>query len=220
LTAFAVLAAVIATVFIVPSPYMKRFTRYFKVQEQAVDESTPLHAAIADKIRKTSRGQMIPAAIRAWYSEPVFGIGPGMHKNVWPHIAASPDGDRELGIWPSQPNNHMHSYHVHSDWVQLLEEYGLVGFLLLLVPATCGFFLFRTGVNKERRRFEGTSTPQHNGYFTFMLAGLLAYIAMGFHSLGDFNLQIPAINWIFAVVITIPLGLTVGRRNPPSAVKK
>ena len=76
---------------------------------------------------------MIGGAIRAWQAAPVWGVGAGMHQNIWPHVAASGDGDRGKGIWPTLVNDKFHSYEVHSDWIQLLEEYGLVGLILFLI---------------------------------------------------------------------------------------
>ena len=55
------------------------------------------------KLKDGARYHMISAALRAWRTRPLFGIGPGMHRNLWPHFAPSPDGDRTRGIWP--PSN-------------------------------------------------------------------------------------------------------------------
>jgi len=37
------------------------------------------------------------------------------------------------------------------------------------------------------------------------VTGLLALIAMAFHSLGDFNLQMPATTWMLAALVSLPL---------------
>ena len=72
---------------------------------QAFGQSSP--AAFVESLRenaaRTTRGQMIAGAFRAWRTAPWLGIGPGMHENLWPHFAASPDGDRETGTWPLIP---------------------------------------------------------------------------------------------------------------------
>ena len=39
----------------------------------------------------------------------------------------STDGDRSAYRWPTFPNNYYHSFEAYNDWVQLLEEYGLIG---------------------------------------------------------------------------------------------
>jgi len=136
----------------------------------------------------------------------MFGIGPGMHQNLWPHFAPSPDGDRELGIWPTFPNNDFHSYEVHSDWIQLLEEYGVVGLVLFIMPVTAVVLLLIYGMRKEvlhRKRIDWEETG--NDYYAALLGGLLSLLAMGVHSLGDFNLQMPATVWLLAVIISIPV---------------
>lgn len=204
--------AIIAGLFLMPKLYTERFTGYFKVKET----ENPTHIAVIEKLKNTTRGKMYTAAIRAWRKEPFFGIGPGMHRNIWPYIAATPDGDRKLGIRPTHTNTHMHSYHVHSDWLQLLEEYGIIGFILFTLPAAGVFIIYLMAIKKEAERFTVIeSRNNRESYFAVSSAGLLAFIAMTFHSLGDFNLQIPAVNWLFSCVACIPLGLILGRRNLP-----
>jgi O-antigen ligase len=155
---------------------------------------------------------MIGGAIRAWHSSPVWGIEPGMHQNLWPHFSASADGDREKGIWPSLTNDEFHSYEVHSDWVQLLEEYGIAGFVLFLVPLTVAASIYRGGFGRARRVWVEHRLGESPGPdFGIMLAGFLALIAMGFHSLGDFNLQMPATTWLLAALVT--LGLVEGEKR-------
>jgi len=38
-----------------------------------------------------------------------------------------------------------------------------------------------------------------------VLGGVLACVCMGFHSLGDFNLQIPATAWLLAAILAAPI---------------
>jgi O-antigen ligase len=133
------------------------------------------------------RVQMIAAALRAWQTRPVFGIGPGMHQHLWPHFAPSDPGDPERGIWPKFPNHAFHSYAVHGDWIQLLEEYGMAGLALFAVPAGAGLAVLLAVL---RSKFRPAT-----------LGAVLAFAAMAFHSLGDFNLQMPATAWLFAAVL-------------------
>jgi O-antigen ligase len=148
--------------------------------------------------------QMAAAALRAWKTAPWFGIGPGMHQNLWPHFAATPDGDRATRRWPTHPNFAYHSYEVHSDWVQLLEEYGAAGFaLFLLAAAACFGLLARDLRGQSRQLLENRWRCRGDEPHPFVLSALLAMVCMGFHSLGDFNLQIPATTWLLAAVLGI-----------------
>lgn len=79
------------------------------------------------------RGWYIGSALRAWESNPVWGIGPGQHSSRWGEFAATPDGTREPFKAPRLRNDTYHLYEVHSDWVQLLEEYGVVGIVLFII---------------------------------------------------------------------------------------
>ncbi|MBO7223942.1 MAG: O-antigen ligase family protein, partial [Kiritimatiellae bacterium] len=80
------------------------------------------------------RGTYIGAALRAWESSPVLGIGPGQHSSRWGEFAATPDGTRDPYKAPRLRNDGYHLYEVHSDWTQLLEEYGIVGVVLFIIP--------------------------------------------------------------------------------------
>jgi len=154
-------------------------------------------------IEESDRYQMSAAALRAWKTAPVFGIGPGMHQNLWPHFAATADGDREKGIWPSVLNNAFHSYEVHNDWVQLIEETGLTGLIL---------FLFAAGAT-ARALLRGLPPRPGGGTSAFVLAALLASSALAVHSFGDFVLQIPATTWLLGALA----GLGLADAPPPEA---
>ena len=205
-SATAALAIVILIIGNTQSGYMTRFKDYFAWGE--AEESTPremLETAVA-KIKTKSRYKMISGALRAWRESPVIGIGPGMHQHLWPRHAATTDGDREEGVWPSKLNNYSHSYEVHSDWVQLLEEYGVVGLLLFLLPVGSVFWHLRKGLKAEclwwqRRQHR----PRTNNRHPLILGGILVMTWMAFHSLGDFNLQMPATTWLFATMISLSL---------------
>ncbi len=86
------------------------------------------------------RGTYIQSALRAWKSNPVWGIGPGQHSNRWAEFNPTDDavkpinGDISTMKRPRYVNNSQHLYEVHSDWTQLLEEYGVVGLILFLIP--------------------------------------------------------------------------------------
>ena len=49
------------------------------------------------------------------------------------------------------------------------------------------------------------------GRHDLTLTALLALVAMAFHSLGDFNLQMPATTWLFAALLALPLALVFRR---------
>ena len=194
-------------------PYMQRFKSYFAWG----DHSTPTVQRIEileQQLKSTSRGRMISGALRAWNTSPLWGIGPGMHQNVWRRFAATPDGNREEGRWPSQLNNTFHSYEVHSDWVQLLEEYGFVGLVLFLIPCGMVLYLLASELRHISRSWRRRSHRlQSKTDYPLILGGLLALICMMFHSLGDFNLQMPATTWILACILAVPLAHIIEQRD-------
>lgn len=188
-----ILALGITLVAVFGDHYVKRFKEYPWTQ-----------------LEHSDRYQMSTAALRGWLSAPVWGIGPGMHQNLWPHFAPSPDGDRERGIWPRFPNNRYHSFEAHNDWAQLLEEYGAVGLVLfLLAIGTAAGLLYRRW---RRRAHAGTLTDQDWP----ILAALLAGTALAGHSIGDFNLQIPATTWLLAALAGLGLARVADTEEPPA----
>lgn len=208
---FPILAGVIgcallllAVLSLTDNAYKRRFLSWHVFNPKARQTEKPWVEDLLERFSVTSRGSQIGGALRAWNSEPVWGIGPGMHQNRWFEFAATDDGDRETGQWPTRTNHTFHSFEVHSDWVQLLEEFGLVGFLLFLLPAGYAAVLLAGDVRRKARRHGSTIFP---------LAALLAWIAIAFHSLGDFNLQIPGVTWTFAAILA--LGLSANRHSAP-----
>jgi O-antigen ligase len=189
-----VLAILVAgTVWVLGSdhPYAVRFRHY------------PWH-----EIQHSDRGVMIGGALRAWRNAPVWGIGPGQHRHWWAHVAASGDGDRAAGRWPTRLNNSFHSFEVHSDWVQLMEEYGVVGLILFVILMGLGVKLLWDALRREagdRSRRDWHFTGREDLWAP--LAALGAVLAMGFHSLGDFNLQMPATVWTTAAIVALGLVL-------------
>ena len=189
LAAAAAVAIVLVIFWNAGTGYVDRFTAYFRVKQVAGQSRRERVNLVYAEMLRTSRGRMIGAGLRAWRDAPVFGIGPGMHQHLWPHYAASSDGDRERGVWPSLPNHDFHSYEVHSDWVQLLEEYGIVGLILFLLPAAAFFIIL----------------VRSTEYSAPLLGGILAFLAMAFHSLGDFNLQMPGTTWMLAAILALAM---------------
>lgn len=189
--------------------YVKRFREYFGNRPLAGSTFGEGFESLRKRIEPLDRYQMISGALRGWQMAPVFGIGPGMHQHYWPRTGASSDGDRAVNRWPTYLNNSFHSFEAHSDWAQLLEEYGLIGFGLVLVTGVAvGVVLFRNLLAEGRRwRRTGRKGVPCAGMdpYAVPLAGLLALTAMAVHSLGDFNLQMPATGWVLAAIVAISL---------------
>ncbi|MDA3800062.1 MAG: O-antigen ligase family protein [Kiritimatiellae bacterium] len=186
--------------------YAQRFKKYFIVKNIPKNESVVQHYLY--RMSLTSRGRMFGGAWRAWQSSPVIGVGPGMHQVVWPRFAATNDGNRENVQWPTVTNLDFHSYEVHNDWLQLLEEYGLVGFILFLFPCSVVFvflrkkFLTCSKVKVNHIHFSWTDNFPRD---SIQLGALLCFISMSFHSLGDFNLQIPGVLWTFTGILGVAI---------------
>lgn len=184
--------------------YAERFVTYAGLHQVRTGGEIPVRDAIVERLCRTSRGRMFGGAWRAWRTAPWTGIGPGMHQHLWPRFAATPDGDAERGIWPAMTNDDFHSYEVHNDWLQLLEEYGLAGLALFLLPFSAVVLHLRRRVREESWRWRHHGEAPDGG-FAYVLSGALALVAMAFHSLGDFNLQMPGTVWMLAALLGISI---------------
>ena len=184
--------------------YRERFVTYGGLHQVSAAQEESVREQVVARLLRTSRGRMFTGAWFAWRTSPWLGIGPGMHRNVWPAFADSGDGDREAGIWPTLVNDTFHSYEVHSDWLELLQEHGLWGLLLFLLGVAGVVSVLLLALQREAQCWSRhellylMAPPQ--GHF-MLLSGLFAIGAMGFHSLGDFNLQMPGTVWILAVLV-------------------
>lgn len=194
--AIAVMILAISAFWQSDNDYAKRFRSYFAWEEMHNRSRAEKVQVLEDRLKATSRYNMYSAAYRAWKTEPWYGVGPGMHQHLWYRFAASPDGNRGTGEWPSRPNAGLRSYEVHSDWLQLLEEYGVVGLLLFLLMAVTIFTVLEIAVVKSGAHYA-------------VVGAVLAAVCIAFHSLGDFNMQMPATVWIFAAILAIPLADTI-----------
>ena len=149
------------------------------------------------------RGQYIGSALRAWRSNPVWGIGPGQHSNRWAEFEATPDGVRpdpdgpaESFRRPRHAGYGKHLYEVHSDWTQLLEEYGLAGLALFLLPLGGVLWIL---CDRQRPVAAGDGPALAR---SLPLGALLYCVVLILHSFGDFSLQMPSIVWLLAFVLS------------------
>ena len=154
--AIAAAAAVGAAIVRTDNPVMERVKSHPLYKVATAEHSEP--GEFSKRLRDTfwhsfDRGQYIGAALRVWRSNPVWGVGPGQHSNRWTEFAATDyaadggpvvhpeNGDYSQMRRPRMANDNYHLYEVHSDWTQLLEEFGAVGFALFLPPILLVFIL-------------------------------------------------------------------------------
>ena len=156
-------------VFLPPERLIQRFARFVSTDGLTSDGRTDLWA------------ETIPL-IRAY---PVFGCGLGGYETAFSRFKIS-------GVLVTDD-------FVHNDYLQLLAELGLVGFV---IGAALAFSVVRMAL----RRAVKSSDPEAR-YFAVACVGALSAIAL--HSLADFNLYIPAnamlLAWIAGMAVAVEL---------------
>ena len=126
------------------------------------------------------------ASWKMWGDHRMFGVGPGQFDyrfQDYRHVEV-----QERPGW------------VHNDFLHLLVEYGVIGgaiFLVGLGLLAAGAWRTRKYVMREGRDF---GKNRHSNRAAFVLGSSISLLAIGVHSLFDFNMYIPA-NGILAVVL-------------------
>ena len=202
--------AICAIVFV--DAYRDRFVTYGGLQYISSEQEGTVVEQVTTRLLRTSRGRMFTGSWLAWQTSPWWGTGPGMHRNLWPAFAHSGDGDREAGVWPSLVNDDFHSYEVHSDWLELLQEQGIIGLMLFLIGCVAVLAVFvrafkYTARNWRIHELDTIDNPPEGLYL--VLAGFLSMGGMMVHSLGDFNLQMPGTVWMLALVVGLGIRASI-----------
>ncbi|MFQ5902736.1 MAG: O-antigen ligase family protein [Candidatus Binatia bacterium] len=112
---------------------------------------------------------------------PLLGTGLGTFQYIFPQYRRHSSDIR------------LYFDYAHNDYLQLLLETGLVGFILLLGGLT--LFLW-----KSLSRWKQRHDPFVKGV---TMGGLAAIVSILFHSLVDFNLHIPANALLFSMIIGV-----------------
>ena len=110
---------------------------------------------------------------------PVFGSGLGTFASVYP--AYDPEGGE------------MRLTHAHNDYLELMIETGILGFLLL-AGAVIWILVRCFRVWKARHNLEVKGLA---------MGGLVSLVVMLVHSFTDFNLHIPSNALLFAVILAL-----------------
>jgi O-antigen ligase len=124
---------------------------------------------------------------------PLFGTGLGTFGYIYPLYKVS----------ILKPVVYLYS---HNDYLQILAETGLAGFLSLM-------FALALFVLSSIRNLVRLSTEQHYSRFFLLLGALTGIFSILIHSFVDFNLQIPSNGLYFAFLIGFSVALGSGREN-------
>lgn len=135
------------------------------------------------------RIHMWKAALDQFHLSPWLGTGAGTHLYYGRYFRRPPlQGD---------------PIHAHSDYLELLAEYGIVGaagmLAFLLVHLRIGWRNYRTVIRNELTGLSPYEPARHNALALYIacLCAIAAYLA---HSVTDFNLHVPGHALIFAFI--------------------
>jgi len=147
-----------------------------------------LHERLATTFGEDIRTSLWKAALTQFQSEPLFGTGAGTHLY--------------LGRFYRQPDVQSDPVHAHSDYLELLAEYGLIGaggmVVFLALHAACG--LRAVGRLARAVREKGGSGSDE---LALVIGALAAFAGLAAHSAIDFNLHIPGNALVMAFIFGI-----------------
>jgi O-antigen ligase len=133
-------------------------------------------------------------SLRMWRDHPVLGVGLGNFETAYPRYQSFPSD-----LWID---------HAHNDYVEAAAETGLVGALLILSALALFFHL----------AFRDWGRPLRSRAGWIRLGAAIGCCGMLVHSLGDFNLHIPANAAWFAVLAGIATTARDSARDSAAAV--
>jgi O-antigen ligase len=129
------------------------------------------------------------AAIDQFKLDPVFGTGAGTHLHY--------------GRLFRRPQLQNDPIHAHSDYLELLAEYGIVGgvgmLAFLLSHLGSGWRAYRTVLSHDFREV-GDYEPARSNVLALQIGAFSAVAAYLVHSITDFNLHIPGNALLFAFI--------------------
>src|SRR5262249_2225172 len=125
-------------------------------------------------------------AVKIWQENPLWGIGPAHFDYAFRRYRPE-----EVQYRPDR---------VHNDYLNTLVDWGIAGVVLV----TSAWVLLGIGLVKSWRVARGTRNElgesKGRNRFAFILGASLGLLAILFHSVVDFNMNIPA-NAILAVTL-------------------
>ena len=142
-----------------------------------------------DGLTSNGRTQLLVETIPLIRAYPVFGCGLGGYETAFSRF-------KILGVLVTDD-------FAHNDYLQLLAELGLVGFM---IGAALAFSVVRTALRSAVK----SSDPEAR-YFAVACVGALSTIAL--HSLADFNLYIPANAMLLAWIAGMAMGVELPETN-------
>ena len=145
--------------------------------------------------QKESRDEVTRDTLNMFKSYPISGVGAGAFTHVYPVFKG--DDVRTPLLY----------HHAHNDYAQFLAEFGLPASFALFVMV---LWSLRWGISAMRQR--NSQFYQGVGF-----ACTMAIIAIGIHSMVDFNLQIPANAATFVLILALA---AVARWTPHSSSRR
>ncbi|UTW48988.1 O-antigen ligase [Bacterioplanoides sp. SCSIO 12839] len=132
-------------------------------------------------VEKESRDEVARDTYQMWQQNPALGIGAGSYQYTYPAYRSADVTVR--GLYD----------HAHNDYLQFLAEFGLPGFIALMLAAVwCGWL----GLVAMRKRH--SNLMKGLGF-----ASTMGLLAIAIHSSVDFNLQIPANAFMFVFLMAM-----------------
>jgi O-antigen ligase len=124
------------------------------------------------------------AALAMWRDAPLLGHGWGSYESLWPAYADHPTG--------------LYFQHAHNEYLQLLAEAGLAG------AAVIAYLLFLFVCRTVRTLSRSLSHAQRS----VIVALAIGITSIVFHSATDFGLRIPAVAFMFTLLVALFVRVT------------
>ncbi len=151
--------------------YAKRVSQsILSTHQTAIEQYPPSTSSISSLSSLKERMALWGKSIRMIKDNPLFGVGPGQWKIVLPHYG------RIERMWESEQGlNEIHFQRPHNDYLWVLSEVGLFGFLFYLsIFATSIFYIVRLLLE--------SGDADKKLFSILMLLGIIGYMVISFFS--------------------------------------
>ena len=160
-----------------------------------VSEKRGMKGDLVEDVMGGMRISSIGMGFSLWLREPILGKGPRAYSYYAPSLR------RANSAYDNGNYGHPDAEMVHNDYIQTLAEYGLIGFILVILTLSLILFFLWKGAWEGR--------DEDSSWFVAPVGGSAAVAGIMVHSLGDFTMHSTPVFLCLALILGVSYGWTM-----------
>jgi O-antigen ligase len=131
-------------------------------------------------------------ALQMWFDNLIFGVGPGQFNIRFPAYRTA--------------LTQLNPIHVHNEYLEVLVEFGIIGGLLIAFAFHRIYIVIKPAVREQVASLKiGGNIDCLRGFI--IIGGASSIVGSLVHCFFEFNLRVPAISMLFAMTVSLLLGV-------------